>query len=183
MSTWIYIAATLVGLALIWLWLGRLSVRGSIEKGRKDAAQVQLQQIPELAEECFTELRSKFGATLDLSDLDATAKEFDHLLTAQKVDVKFAFCKPGQLGRFVLPLGAALGEIIRRHSGAEWVADSAGPVLHVPIAGQVLKVRPFAEILEHFSKDQSPHLLEGKIQAACRKLFVFDEEPKGEGAV
>lgn len=183
MNTWIYIAVAVIGLVFLWGWLGRRSIRQSIYKGRKEAAEVQLSQIPELAEECFSELRVKFGATLDLSNLDATAREFDQLLTTQKHEIKFAFCRPGKLGRFVLPLGAAFGEIIRKHAGAEWAAESGGAVLHIPIAGDTLTIRPFEEILKHFSKIQPPHQLEGKIQVACRKLCIFKDEAKGETAI
>jgi hypothetical protein len=183
MSTWIYIAAAIIGFVLLLGWLRRLSIRQSIDKGRHEAAQVQLDQIPQLAEECFTELRGKFGATLDLDHLDSVAREFDQLLTREKHEIKFTFSRPGQLGRFVLPLGAAFGEIIRKHSGAEWAVESGGAVLRIPIAGSTLTIRPFEEILEHFSKIQPPHQLEGKIQVACRKLFVFEDEAKGETAV
>lgn len=170
---WIAILLAIVALVALIMWLGARSLRSSIEDGRRLVSRVQVGDIPAHFKECVETFRSKFGVELDVTSVNNAARQFDQLLFQKKNEVKFSFVRPGEYGRFSLPLGAAFGEIIRAHTPAEWLLDGEkGIALRVRVADQFLILRPFDDILNYFSKSHPFGALESKVQAAVRMADI-----------
>jgi hypothetical protein len=174
---WIAIVAAVILLVVLFRWLAKRSLQSSIEDGRRLASEVQIEEVPSLSNECLEAFRSKFKVNIDLRKPNEAATLFDTLLFERKNDVKFTFARPGDYGRFVLPLGSALGEIMRAQTGAEWVKeDDQAIAVRVKIRDEFLLLRPFDDILNFFSKWHPAGTLEGPVQAALQVINILDEE-------
>ena len=149
-----------------WLQIAGLVVLGivaflawgffRITRRAKDAARavftVEETDIPALVAECIRVGREKLGVTLDLKSIDASAESLDYLLEPKsRMRMKTAFEVPGHSGRFVLPLGAFLGELVRTHvAGSRWIPrEGGGLAMEVPQAESTLTMHPFDKVLKH----------------------------------
>ena len=127
-----------------------------ITRRAKDAAQavftVAEKDIPALVGECIRVGHEKLGVDFDLKNLHASAESLDYLLEPKlRMRMKTAFETPEHSGRFVLPLGAYLGELVRAHvAGSRWIAREGGGLgMEVPQAGVTLTMYPFDKVLKH----------------------------------
>jgi hypothetical protein len=86
---------------------------------------------------------------------------------------KRAFSRPTLHWHFVLATGAYLGELIRRHGQASWVAEAEGPALRVVFPdGKSLTARPFDKILSHRTSGRPGQLRAYVLFAAGRPVGV-----------
>ena len=123
---------------------------------------VQEKDIPGLVEECIRISNEKLGTRLDIKDLENSARALDFLLDPdQRARVKLAFAGPGHPGRFVMPLGAFLGELVRlHHPGARWIArEQGGLAMEIPQGATTLTMHPFDKVLKHSATGSSGDLL------------------------
>lgn len=144
----LYIAVGLVGLvALILLW-GFLHLRASQRKARAEIAKIELAEIEPLARECVTVFQKKLGIKLDLSDGDAAAEALDTAFV-DRARLKDAFAKDGFYWYFVKPVGAALGELLRRHARHEWRKNpGAAPHMEVALKDGHSEVYPLDKVMK-----------------------------------
>ena len=158
---------------LIYVVIGILAVAGflawgfvRITKRTADAAKaiasVAEHQIPALVEECIRVCDQKLGTGLDLQNLKGSAENLDFLLEPkQRMRTKTAFEIPDHTGRFVLPLGAFIGELIRTHNpGARWVPRKGGGLaMDIPQGGATLTMHPCDKVLKHAATGEEGDLL------------------------
>src|SRR4051812_26275875 len=115
----LYITGGLVvAVALFALW-GVHRLRQAIRQAMSELVKVTVEDIPALAEECVGLFDAKFGKQLSLDDLEGTAWLLD--------EYKRAFARPGFKWYFVKPIGAFVGELLRRHFGGEWRKQQGRP--------------------------------------------------------
>ena len=81
--------------------------------------------IPALAEECRRTVRERLEIDLNPRDPETTARVLDELALSGRL--RALFKAEGYEMRYAEPVGAFLGELIRRHTGAEWVQDPTAP--------------------------------------------------------
>src|SRR5262245_47054715 len=113
-------------------------------------ASVEAHQIEPLVEECIRVCDQKLGTELDLHNLEGSAENLDFLLEPkQRPRTKAAFETPDHTGRFVLPLGAFIGELIRTHNpAARWVPRKGGGLaMDIPQGTNTLTMHPFDKVL------------------------------------
>src|SRR5215510_4537425 len=149
-----WLAFTLVVIAflvVVFTW-GFFRIKRRVQDAHASLTRVEEGQIPALVEECIRVCRDKLAATLELQDLDGSAHVLDELLQRSLATrVKGVFETPSHPGHFVLPLGAFIGELVRRHNpGSHWVARKAGGLaMDVPSGQATLTIHPFDKVLKH----------------------------------
>jgi hypothetical protein len=155
-----------------------------ITRRAKDAAalltKVEQRDIPALVNECIQVCRERLGTTLSVEDLENSVEALDYVLEpSQRKRMKTAFEIPGHPGRFVLPLGAFLGELVRKHSpGAQWIRrDGGGLAMEIPQGGATLTMHPFDKVLKHGATGAAGEIL------AYVNVAIGRQPMEGQGRV
>jgi hypothetical protein len=137
-----------------------------ITKRAADAAKllpsVEEKDIPSLVEECIRVCHQKLGTEMSLSNLQNSVEGLEYILDpTQRTRMKTAFEIPGHPGRFVLPLGAFLGELVRNHTkGATWITRKGGGLaMEIPQGGGSLTMHPFDKVLKHAATGASGEIV------------------------
>jgi hypothetical protein len=140
----LFVAAGLLAGFLGWgAWLLRRSLGGSMQR----LALVEPSAIPALAEECRRTVRERLKIDLDPRDPETAARTLDELVLSGRL--RPLFRADGYEMRYAEPVGAFLGELLRRHARAEWVNDALGPKLVVHRADGVRELQPFLAAVRH----------------------------------
>jgi hypothetical protein len=144
----LYIGGGLVALFLLLLAWGVLRVLAGRRQARAESASIELPEIEPLARECVEVFRKKLGLLLDLENCEAAAEKLDAAL-ADRPKIKDAFEKDGFYWYFVKPVGAALGELLRRHARHEWRKNPGEPPhMEVTIPAGTSETYPFEKIIK-----------------------------------
>ncbi len=152
-------AALLAGFLGWGAWLLRQGVGGSLQR----LALLEAASIPALAEECRRTVRQRLRIDLDPRDPDGTARALDELVLSGRL--RGLFKADGYEMRYAEPVGAFLGELVRRHTGGEWVVDDDGPALVIHRPDGVRELRPFPVVLRHHT-----HGRPGQLHAQVMEL-------------
>jgi hypothetical protein len=140
----LFVATGLLAGFLGWgVWLLRQNVGSSMQR----LALVEIGAIPALAEECRRAVREQLRIDLNPRDADAAARALDELVLSGRL--RPLFKAPGYELRYAEPVGAFLGELIRRHAGAEWVDDALGPKLVIHRPDGAMETHPFMKAVRH----------------------------------
>lgn len=142
---------TLAALALLVLLAfarGTFELRRNASRARESLASLRAADVEALALEGTTTLQERLQVALPAS-LEAAAEQLDVLVRSPRI--KDAFAQPELYWHFVRPLGALVGELIRRHGQARWVDDpEKGLLLRVTLPdGRELTAHPFERVLRH----------------------------------
>lgn len=140
----LFVASALLLGFLAWgAWLLRRNVTGAMQR----LAAVEVAAIPALAAECRQGVRERMGVELEPNDLEGSARALDELVLSGRL--RPAFRAPGYEMRYAEPVGAFLGELIRRHASAEWQPDPLGPRLVVFRPEGDVEMHPFLKAVRH----------------------------------
>lgn len=160
------VAAGLMAGFLGWgAWLLRRNLGGSLQH----LALVELGEIPALAEECRRTVRERLKIDLDPRDPDGAARALDRLVLSGRLRPLFRV--DGYEMRYAEPVGAFLGELIRRHADAEWMDDPLGPRLVVRTADDTVHVHPFLLAARHHT-----HGTHGQLHAYVMDLIAASSD-------
>jgi hypothetical protein len=142
--TWVYLVGGMLG-ALILVCV--LSVAGTRRKLKRELRRMRTSDIEPLLEECIVTLREKLGLELDLDDSEGSAEILDtHVSTSA---LRNAFSRKGFNLYFVMPVGAFVGELIRRHGDADWQREEDGSMsIWVRYGDEEYTVQPFEMAME-----------------------------------
>jgi hypothetical protein len=141
------VGGIIVVLALILVW-GYLHMRASRRQARDQITRIELGDIDALAAECVDIFKKKLGLTLDLMDPDGAAETLDTALF-DRTKLKDTFAKDNFYWYFVKPVGAALGEVLRRHARHEWrKLPGQAPHLEVVFHDGTSEAYPFDKVIE-----------------------------------
>ncbi len=145
---WMYILGAIVlGVAVVVVW-GLLHLRHSQKVAYRAIDGVALGDIDRLHRECVQVFRDKFSESLDIDDLDGSARILSARLDNPE-SLKKAFAKDTFYWYFVLPVGAYLGELLRVHAGAQWKpSEQGGLEMTVPVAGDSATTYPFHKVMK-----------------------------------
>lgn len=153
-----------------WGWL---QLRRSVAAAQASLTSLRADDVERLAEECRVALRDKLRDPLPDDPAEAAAL-LDRLTRSPAV--KDTFATPELYWRFVHPLGALLGELIRKHGKARWIDDpEQGLLLRVELPdGRELTSRPFERVLRHRLSGRP-----GELRAYV--LFAIGQSPASPG--
>jgi len=153
------IAGALVGLfALLLLW-GLLHLRQSRNQALGEVKGVELADLEPLARECVEVFQHRLGVRLDLADCDAAVQKLDDVFR-DRSRLKDAFARDGFYWYFVKPVGACLGELLRRHARHEWRKDPGeAPFLEVAVADGKSEAYPFEKVIKQSQVGQPGDLV------------------------
>ena len=145
--TLLAVLGVVIAMAAIALARGALELRRSAAAVQTDVARLTSADVAALVAEGEQVLREKLDVTMP-DDLAEAAQKLDTLTRSPRI--KDAFAKPELYWHFVKPLGAMMGELIRRHGQARWVDDPEGLLLRVTLRdGRELTSRPFDRVIRH----------------------------------
>jgi hypothetical protein len=145
--TLLWIVATIIAVLVLAFAWGIARLRKSTSQVRDELTKVGLADVPRLCAECQTAFRDHFNETLSLDDYEASAQ-----MLSRRVDdnsLKRVLGRDEFWWYFVLPAGAFLGELLRRHVGAEWKASAEGaPEMRIPVGTGEATTFPFDKIFK-----------------------------------
>jgi hypothetical protein len=159
-SLLLLVAAGLLAGFLGWgAWLLRRNLGGSMQR----LALVDPSAIPALADECRRTVRERLRIDMDPQNADETARVLDELVLSGRL--RPLFKTHGYEMRFAEPAGAFLGELIRRHASAEWVADEFGPKLVIHRPDGPMEMHPLLAAVRHHTHG-TPGQLHARVMEA-----------------
>jgi hypothetical protein len=174
----LYIGGGLLALfGLILLW-GFLHLRKSKRKAQGEIRRIELADIEPLTRECVDVFHRKLGVRLDLNDCEGTAQKLDDAFR-DVYQLKAAFERDDFYWYFVKPVGACLGELLRRHARHEWrrkPGDSA--FMEVVLKDGRSEVFPFQKVIKHAQGGDRGDLI--AYVAFARTLDVVAEQYRQE---
>ena len=135
----------LFGLLVLW---GILHLRQSRHKALAEVRRIELADLEPLARECVEVFQHKLGVRLDLHDCEDTAQKLDDAFR-DRYKLKAAFERDDFYWYFVKPVGACLGELLRRHAKHQWrkLAGEA-PFMEVELKDGQSEVFPFEKVIK-----------------------------------
>lgn len=145
---WVYILAgvvLLLGIVFVW---GLLHLRHSQKVAYQAIDKVTLGDIDRLREECVRVFREKFSESLDIEDLEGSARLLSAHLDNHE-SLKKAFARDDFYWYFVLPVGAYMGELLRVRAGAQWKPSAEGGLeMSIPVANDAATTHPFHKVMK-----------------------------------
>jgi hypothetical protein len=144
-------------LFLAFLLWGFIGLHRSNAKATEAIRNLSIADIAGLIAEGKEELTKAYGLAIDINDSEAAARILDGLFI-DKLKLKKAFKKENFYWRFVLPIGAMVGEFIRIHAKGAWKQDSNGPFMDIPIADGVATCYPFDKVLKQMNSGKKGDL-------------------------
>jgi hypothetical protein len=159
MNWLLYLAGGVLLLFVLFLVWGFLHLRQSRNRAAAEIIRIELSEIPALAQECVDVFEKKLGVRLDLANCDESARRLDEAFgDTQKL--KTSFAHDDFYWYFVKPVGAYLGELLRRHAAHEWVKEAGTPPrMIVRVGGAESEASPFEKILAHSMRGDSGDLV------------------------
>jgi hypothetical protein len=153
-------SAILLGFVGWGAWLLRRNVTRSLHR----LAEIEVALIPELAEECRWTILERLKVELDPRTPLETARTLDELVLSGRL--RPLFRAEGYEMRYAECVGAFLGEMVRRHTSAEWLPDRESPrlVVHRPTGS--VETHPFLKAVRHHTHGRS-----GELEAWVRELI------------
>jgi hypothetical protein len=144
--------------ALILGW-GFLHSRQSKSKALQEIQNIELADIDSLTKECVEVFKSKLGVPLDLNNCDDAAQKLDDACR-MPFKLKSAFERPGFYWHFIKPVGACLGELLRRHAKHEWhKKPGQTPYMEVLLKDGSSTVFPFEKIMKQVQSGEPGDLV------------------------
>jgi hypothetical protein len=134
---------------LIFVW-GLLRIRKGNAQASDAIRKVRPEEIDRLVAEGKEGLAKAYGIEIDLADREAAARVLDGLF-ADQTKLKNAFERDGFYWRFVLPVGALIGEYIRIHGNGAWKQDPAGLSMEFPVKEGTVTCYPFDKVLKQIN--------------------------------
>lgn len=145
-SSIIGVLVATVAVLLIW---GMLRLRHGARIALLEAGTIEVAAIGPLAEECVETFQSAFDIQLDLHNCDDAVAKLDAAFL-DKRRLKDAFARDDNYWYFALPVGAALGELLRLHARHEWRKQPGqAPYMVARLADSESEVWPFEKAIKH----------------------------------
>jgi hypothetical protein len=142
------IGGGLVFLFVLFLLWGFLHIRQSKRQALDEVRRIEVADIGPLAQECTEVFQRKLGVRLDLNDSEDTAQKLDDAFR-DPYKLKGAFAHDDFYWYFVKPVGACLGELLRRHARHEWRKQPGeAPFMEVVLKDGCSDVFPFEKVIK-----------------------------------
>jgi hypothetical protein len=142
--------------AVFW---GIVRIRQSVSQASAAIASIELGEIDRLAQECVDVFDRKLGVRLDVDDWQQSAAALDDAFRRKDKLVE-AFERPDLRWYFVKPVGAFLGELLRRHADHRWQAEENGAPSMIRMIGEgSLQSFPFEKVIKQATLGEQGDLL------------------------
>jgi len=143
-----FVLGIVVGAFALFLLMGVIHLRQSVRAIEQAQLNVKEEEIPNLTEECIRVFREKLKKELSLNDYPNAARILDSALEQENLQAtKDAFATHELYWRFVLPMGAFLGELVRANTSATWKPSPIGVGLALETQAMGF-LHPFDKILK-----------------------------------
>jgi hypothetical protein len=144
----LYIGGGVLALFAVILVWGLLHVRHSLRTAFREIQGIELTDIESLTNECVAVFKRKLGVRLNLDDCDAAAEKLDAAFR-DVTKLKGAFARDDFYWYFVKPVGACLGELLRRHAKHQWRKKAGeAPFMRVKLKDGNSEVFPFEKAIK-----------------------------------
>jgi hypothetical protein len=157
MHALLYVGVPVVAIVIAFIGWGFVRLRRGNSQASQAIRSIRIDEIDSLAAEGKRGLAKAYGITIDLTDREAAAKVLDGLFV-DKMKLKKAFETPGFYWRFVLPVGALIGEYIRIHANGVWKPESDGPAMEIRVKDGTATCYPFNKVLKQLSYGEKSDL-------------------------
>lgn len=139
------VVVSLFGLFVLW---GIVLLRRSQDKAFEEIQNIELADIEPLARECIEVFQRELGIHLNMDNCEDAARKLDDAFH-DSTRLKAAFERDDYYWRFVEPMGACLGELLRLHAKHEWrkEADEA-PYMEVVLRDGSSQTYPFEKVIK-----------------------------------
>ena len=138
--------ALLFAVLLIW---GFWHLGQSRRKALAEIRGIEIADIDALACECVDVFDRKLGVRLNVEDCDNAAKGLDDAFR-DPFKLKEAFARNDFYWYFAKPVGALLGELLRRHARHEWRKENGeAPFMEVKLKDGHSEIHPFEKVIKH----------------------------------
>jgi hypothetical protein len=146
----------LFGLLLVW---GLVRLRRGTQMALTKAQEVDVSEIEPLARECVEVFNRELGVQLDLDNCEDAAAKLDAAFL-DRHRLKTAFERDDFFWYFAIPVGACLGELLRRHARHEWRKRLGGaPYMVVRLAEGESEVYPFEKAVKQAQEGDAGDLV------------------------
>jgi hypothetical protein len=122
MAWLLYIPAAILVAFVLFVLFGVWRLRRGAQQAEMEIRGVALSDLHALVQECVEIFRVKLELPLDLDDFEDSAHKLDTAFH-NVYRLKGAFARAGFYWYFVKPVGACIGEILRRHARYEWINE------------------------------------------------------------
>jgi hypothetical protein len=144
----LYIGGGVLALFAVILVWGLLHMRNSLRTAYREIQDIELTDIEALTKECVRVFDRKLGVRLNLDDCDPAIEKLDDAFR-DGYKLKGAFARDDFYWYFVKPVGACLGELLRRHAKHEWRKKAgAAPSMKVKLKDGHSEVFPFDKVIK-----------------------------------
>jgi len=148
------IVACLGALFLLLLVWGFFHLRQSQRQALDEIGRIEIGDIPSLARECIKVFDRKLGVRLDLDNCEDAAQKLDDALQDGS-KIKDTFARDDFYWYFVKPVGACLGELLRRHARHEWRKQPGeAPSMKARLKDGHSEAFPFEKVIGHVQGGQ-----------------------------
>ncbi len=173
---WPYILGGIV--ILIGMPVAALLTRTrNLRRVRAAIKAVKVDDVAKLASEGLDVFQSHLHIPLNLDDLESSARSLDDAVV-NWLRVYQAFSKPGVVFYYMLPIGALVGELMRRHGNGQWCDEPDGaPSMRIKwgvVEGATYTTYPFDKILKCALGVKKGDLY-AYIQFGCGKQPISEE--------
>ena len=157
--------------ALFVLW-GLLHLRQSERKALEAVSQIEPGEIDLLTQQCIEVFERKLGVRLNLDDCQDTARKLDDTFR-DPFKLKGAFAKDDFYWHFVKPVGACLGELLRRHAKHQWRKQAGEmPFMEFEFKDGESRAFPFEKVIKQIKSGEPGDLVAYVIFAQTNDRFA-----------
>jgi len=151
MSWLLYVAAAVIAASVAFFLFGVWHLRRSQQQAEMEIRRARLADLHALVQECVEVFRTRLGLRLDLDDFEDSAQMLDRAFDDSK-RLKDVFARDGFYWYFVKPVGACIGEVLRRHARQEWIEESgAAPSMQSRLLDGQISCYPFEKAIKQIS--------------------------------
>jgi hypothetical protein len=144
--------------AVLMLW-GVLHLRQSRRRALDAVRQIELGEVESLARECVGVFERKLGIRLSLDDCEDAAQKLDDAFL-DRYKLKGAFERQDFYWYFAKPVGACLGELLRRHANHQWrKRPGEAPFMEVKLKDGDSQVFPFEKVIKQIESGEPGDLV------------------------
>ena len=135
-------------------------------------AELEEDEVVVLANECMRVFSARFEERLSLDNLTASVDSLERVVMRQRLEpLKRAFASEEIYWRYVVVVGAFLGELVRRQVPASWIREEDGLALRVADGRTPRTLRPFELVLHHVMAGHP-----GELRAQVRAIIEGSDE-------
>jgi hypothetical protein len=159
MIWFLYVGGGLIALFVVIMVWGILHIRQSRNKALAEVRKIEIRDMDSLVRQCIEVFDTKLGVQLNLDNCGDAAQKLDDAFQNPS-GLKAAFQRDDFYWYFVKPVGACLGELLRRHAGHVWLKKlNEAPHMEAKMKEGQTEVYPFDKVITQISSAEPGDLV------------------------